>query len=204
MGVPADWYLDPTSRNERRYWDGARWTDRVIDANGNETVDSLAQGRAMVDVGAWARADADHAGGSVASSTRVRRVESSGPDARHKVIMASSMLTGGLWLALVALVAGLLPLLGPVAIVGGMVTVWSSLIARMLIRGSGDLEVAGPMRNVLLGLLAAIVGAISTALLVAMLRGGEVATFFVCLGQTTEPSQCVSGFVDDAVRRFRW
>ena len=28
---PPAWYLDPTSRHEVRYWDGARWTENVSD-----------------------------------------------------------------------------------------------------------------------------------------------------------------------------
>lgn len=38
---PANWYPDPTSRHELRYWDGDRWTDHVSDAGitGTDPVD---------------------------------------------------------------------------------------------------------------------------------------------------------------------
>jgi uncharacterized protein YxjI len=29
----ANWYPDPSGRHEKRYWDGATWTDRVMDGN---------------------------------------------------------------------------------------------------------------------------------------------------------------------------
>ncbi|MEZ5250897.1 MAG: DUF2510 domain-containing protein [Ilumatobacteraceae bacterium] len=29
MSTPANWYPDPTGRNEHRYWDGNAWTDHV-------------------------------------------------------------------------------------------------------------------------------------------------------------------------------
>lgn len=29
--LPAAWYRDPSGRHERRWWDGAEWTDRVAD-----------------------------------------------------------------------------------------------------------------------------------------------------------------------------
>jgi len=31
--APAGWYQDPTGKHQNRYWDGARWTDRVGDTN---------------------------------------------------------------------------------------------------------------------------------------------------------------------------
>lgn len=37
----ADWYPDPTSRHQRRYWDGTRWTDHVV-SNGRQGVDPFA------------------------------------------------------------------------------------------------------------------------------------------------------------------
>jgi Protein of unknown function (DUF2510) len=40
-GVPAaDWYPDPRSRHELRYWDGAAWTDHVADG-GQTSVDPV-------------------------------------------------------------------------------------------------------------------------------------------------------------------
>lgn len=36
----ADWYSDPSARFELRFWDGSKWTDRVI-SGGMRTVDSL-------------------------------------------------------------------------------------------------------------------------------------------------------------------
>ncbi|MDE3205135.1 MAG: DUF2510 domain-containing protein [Acidobacteriota bacterium] len=30
----AGWYADPSGRHMKRWWDGARWTERVIDADG--------------------------------------------------------------------------------------------------------------------------------------------------------------------------
>ena len=29
--APAGWYADPLGRHERRYWDGAAWTDHIVD-----------------------------------------------------------------------------------------------------------------------------------------------------------------------------
>jgi hypothetical protein len=29
--APSGWYPDPASKHERRYWDGARWTEHVTD-----------------------------------------------------------------------------------------------------------------------------------------------------------------------------
>ncbi|MEX0705341.1 MAG: DUF2510 domain-containing protein [Nitriliruptoraceae bacterium] len=37
MSIPPDWYLDPTNRHERRYWDGSRWTDHVRDGSATAT-----------------------------------------------------------------------------------------------------------------------------------------------------------------------
>jgi hypothetical protein len=37
---PAEWYPDPSGRNERRYWDGSAWTDHVY-ANGKQFTDPL-------------------------------------------------------------------------------------------------------------------------------------------------------------------
>ncbi len=31
--LPAAWYRDPSGRHERRWWDGAHWTDRVADGD---------------------------------------------------------------------------------------------------------------------------------------------------------------------------
>jgi len=31
--LPAAWYRDPSGRHERRWWDGADWTDRVVDGD---------------------------------------------------------------------------------------------------------------------------------------------------------------------------
>ena len=31
--LPAAWYGDPSGRHERRWWDGAAWTDRVFDGD---------------------------------------------------------------------------------------------------------------------------------------------------------------------------
>lgn len=40
-GVPhAEWYPDPTGRNEKRYWDGAGWTEHVF-ASGRQFVDPI-------------------------------------------------------------------------------------------------------------------------------------------------------------------
>ncbi len=36
----AQWYRDPTGRHQLRYWDGARWTDRVADG-GEQTADRV-------------------------------------------------------------------------------------------------------------------------------------------------------------------
>jgi hypothetical protein len=38
--VPADWYADPTGRHERRYWDGAAWTDHVVNG-GTQSLDPM-------------------------------------------------------------------------------------------------------------------------------------------------------------------
>lgn len=209
MGVPADWYLDPTSRNERRYWDGARWTEHVVDADGNGSLDPLKNGREHADLLTWGRDHAasddpfapapDRASARVATASKAEGP----PDERHKIVIALSMLTGTLWLALVALAVGFIPMFGPIALIFGLVAVWFSLIARLLVRGASDLEVVGPMRNAYIGILAASIGALSTALLVAMLRGGDVAMFVVCLGQTTETSQCWAELVRAAVERIR-
>jgi hypothetical protein len=32
--APPGWYADPSRRHERRYWDGARWTDQIADLQG--------------------------------------------------------------------------------------------------------------------------------------------------------------------------
>ena len=37
---PANWYPDPVTRHELRYWDGSRWTEHVSDA-GQTSVDPL-------------------------------------------------------------------------------------------------------------------------------------------------------------------
>jgi uncharacterized protein YxjI len=42
-GAPADWYPDPYGRHEKRYYDGAAWTDRVS-SHGRESVDSAVGG----------------------------------------------------------------------------------------------------------------------------------------------------------------
>lgn len=36
---PADWYADPSGRNELRYWDGSGWTGHVF-ANGKQFIDA--------------------------------------------------------------------------------------------------------------------------------------------------------------------
>jgi len=38
--VPAGWYPDPTGRHERRYWDGAAWTDHVVNG-GTQSLDPV-------------------------------------------------------------------------------------------------------------------------------------------------------------------
>jgi Protein of unknown function (DUF2510) len=38
--VPAGWHPDPTGRHERRYWDGAAWTDHVING-GTQSLDPV-------------------------------------------------------------------------------------------------------------------------------------------------------------------
>jgi hypothetical protein len=38
--VSAGWYADPTGRHERRYWDGAAWTDHVVNG-GTQSVDPV-------------------------------------------------------------------------------------------------------------------------------------------------------------------
>lgn len=38
---PAGWHPDPTGRHAQRYWDGARWTDDVADATGQQGTDPL-------------------------------------------------------------------------------------------------------------------------------------------------------------------
>ena len=40
------WHADPTGRHERRYWDGAHWTDRVSD-HGHEGTDPTKVGGAQ-------------------------------------------------------------------------------------------------------------------------------------------------------------
>ena len=206
MAVPADWYLDPTSRNERRYWDGARWTDRVMDAAGNESRDPVTSGREAVDLTDWARQDAmpRNTTSQVDKAPARDPRGSSPPDDRHKVVIGSSMVRGSLFLGLVSLIVALNPLFGPVGVIGGLVAVWFALLGRRLIRGAGDLEVAGPTRNVLVGILAASVGTISTALLLAMMRNGDVASFVVCLSETTETTQCLLDFGRAAVRSLGW
>ena len=39
-GAIANWYPDPTGRNELRYWDGQTWTDHVA-TRGQQGTDSL-------------------------------------------------------------------------------------------------------------------------------------------------------------------
>jgi len=41
--LSAGWYVDPTERHFLRYWDGARWTDKVA-SGGRESIDPV-QGR---------------------------------------------------------------------------------------------------------------------------------------------------------------
>ena len=38
--VAAGWYPDPTGRHERRYWDGAAWTDHVVNG-GTRSLDPM-------------------------------------------------------------------------------------------------------------------------------------------------------------------
>ena len=38
--VAAGWYPDPTGRHERRYWDGATWTDHVVNG-GTQSLDPV-------------------------------------------------------------------------------------------------------------------------------------------------------------------
>jgi uncharacterized protein YxjI len=38
--TPADWYADPSGRNENRYWDGTKWTEHVSNA-GVASVDPM-------------------------------------------------------------------------------------------------------------------------------------------------------------------
>ena len=33
MTAPAGWYPDPHDPSQRRYWDGASWTDRLVPAD---------------------------------------------------------------------------------------------------------------------------------------------------------------------------
>lgn len=40
---PADWFPDPSGRNDLRYWNGQRWTDRVV-AGGRQGIDPLTEG----------------------------------------------------------------------------------------------------------------------------------------------------------------
>ncbi|WP_208109587.1 DUF2510 domain-containing protein [Microbacterium sp. BK668] len=40
MSIPAAWHPDPTGRHEKRYWDGAAWTDHVF-SRGEQGIDSL-------------------------------------------------------------------------------------------------------------------------------------------------------------------
>jgi hypothetical protein len=40
VSVPAGWYPDPTGRHERRYWDGAAWTDHVV-SGGTQSLDPV-------------------------------------------------------------------------------------------------------------------------------------------------------------------
>lgn len=38
--TPAGWFPDPTTRHERRYWDGTAWTEHVF-TNGSQSVDPM-------------------------------------------------------------------------------------------------------------------------------------------------------------------
>lgn len=47
--VPAGWYVDPTGNHSYRYWDGARWTERVSDG-GSTGVDPTELDPELVEV----------------------------------------------------------------------------------------------------------------------------------------------------------
>ncbi len=45
MADSGKWFPDPTGRGDRRYWDGASWTDRVT-RRGVSATDSMPRGYA--------------------------------------------------------------------------------------------------------------------------------------------------------------
>lgn len=50
----ADWYADPTGKHERRYWDGAAWTEHVFTAGVQSTDPLVNASDELVDAGATA------------------------------------------------------------------------------------------------------------------------------------------------------
>jgi len=46
--TPANWYPDPTSRHQHRYWDGSKWTDHVSD-NGVTATDPVVAKQSVLD-----------------------------------------------------------------------------------------------------------------------------------------------------------
>ncbi len=48
--VDAGWNADPSGRFAQRYWDGARWTEHVVDGGGSRLVDGPAAAAAIAPV----------------------------------------------------------------------------------------------------------------------------------------------------------
>ncbi|MEX2487682.1 MAG: DUF2510 domain-containing protein [Nitriliruptoraceae bacterium] len=277
MKVDPGWYLDPTGAFPQRFWDGDRWTDRVVDASGIEQVSSMAPTGPRLDIDradtpddsqrapgvasrpgldapdAWAempvtattrddtsRSPSTEIGDFGAAVTGATTLEAeSGGDAtrrprrgrrRHAAaegsdghstggigsatadiasrdasggtdafaVAATSMRHASVALSSVAIVVAAVPLLGPVSVALGLTAFVFALVARRRLLASSADGASGWLLAVGLAVLAALVGAVATAVLVVTFMAGGVAEWSSCVAFDDAPARCVVEFSRDA------
>jgi len=225
MSIAPDWYLDPTNRHERRYWDGSRWTDQVRDGStiATDPVDagprvelqplesdsslvssvpapattSVATGSAGTDQDVDADEPRPWAGGGYDAFARSAGLTAADSRPRY----AHALARGALVVALLSLFASLTVVLGLVGVIGGLVAVIVGLRARQRLVDLGDTDQTTAVRAALLGMLTAMVGTLATVLLVALWADGEAIRFVACTEQTGV-SDCVGDLVREVGGRL--
>ncbi len=115
---------------------------------------------------------------------------------------ARAMLSVAGWIGLVSLAITPLVVTGPIAIVGGMIALVLAMVGRGRLTRLAHARQHGALRSALVGVLAALMGVVATAILAATFVHGDVARAAACITTGGESLLCAQDYLRVAWGKF--